>query len=163
CEAAICYTGNLSDPREKKYTLDYYVRLARELKAAGAHIIGIKDMAGLCRPAAARTLVAALKAETGMPLHFHTHDTSGISAASVLAAVEAGCDAVDGAMDAMSGLTSQPNLGSIVEALRHGERDPGIDTTNLRRLSSYWEQVRRSYGAFESDIRSGASEVYVHG
>ncbi|MBV6424973.1 MAG: 4-hydroxy-2-oxovalerate aldolase [Steroidobacteraceae bacterium] len=163
CEAAICYTGNLSDPREKKYTLDYYVRLARELKAAGAHIIGIKDMAGLCRPAAARTLVAALKAETGMPLHFHTHDTSGISAASVLAAVDAGCDAVDGAMDAMSGLTSQPNLGSIVEALRHGERDPGIDTTNLRRLSSYWEQVRRSYGAFESDIRSGASEVYVHG
>ena len=163
CEAAICYTGNLSDPREKKYTLDYYVKLARELKAAGAHIIGIKDMAGLCRPAAARALVAALKAETGLPLHFHTHDTSGISAASVLAAAEAGCDAVDGAIDAMSGLTSQPNLGSIAEALRHGERDPGIDTTNLRRISSYWEQVRQGYAAFESDIRSGASEVYVHG
>jgi len=163
CEAAICYTGNLSDPREKKYTLDYYVKLARELQAAGAHIIGIKDMAGLCRPAAARALVAALKAETGLPLHFHTHDTSGISAASVLAAAEAGCDAVDGAIDAMSGLTSQPNLGSIAEALRHGERDPGIDTANLRRLSTYWEQVRQGYAAFESDIRSGASEVYVHG
>ncbi len=163
CEAAICYTGNLSDPSEKKYTLDYYVKLARELAAAGAHIIGIKDMAGLCRPAAARALVTALKAETGLPLHFHTHDTSGISAASVLAAVDAGCDAVDGAIDAMSGLTSQPNLGSIVEALRHGERDPGIDTANLRRLSAYWEQVRRGYVAFESDIRSGASEVYVHG
>jgi pyruvate carboxylase len=163
CEAAICYTGNLSDPREKKYTLDYYVKLARELKAAGAHIIGIKDMAGLCRPAAARALVAALKAETGLPLHFHTHDTSGISAASVLAAAEAGCDAIDGAIDAMSGLTSQPNLGSIVEALRHTGRDPGIDTTNLRRISSYWEQVRQGYAAFESDIRSGASEVYVHG
>ena len=163
CEAAICYTGNLSDPREKKYTLDYYVKLARELKAAGAHIIGIKDMAGLCRPAATRALVAALKAETGLPLHFHTHDTSGISAASVLAAAEAGCDAIDGAIDAMSGLTSQPNLGSIAEALRQGERDPGIDTANLRKLSSYWEQVRQGYAAFESDIRSGASEVYVHG
>ncbi|MBP7614224.1 MAG: pyruvate carboxylase [Steroidobacteraceae bacterium] len=163
CEAAICYTGNLSDPHERKYTLDYYVKIARELAAAGAHIIGIKDMAGLCRPAAARALVTALKAETGLPLHFHTHDTSGISAASVLAAAEAGCDAVDGAIDAMSGLTSQPNLGSIAEALRHGERDPGIDTANLRRISSYWEQVRRGYAAFESDIRSGASEVYVHG
>ncbi|HNR21465.1 MAG TPA: pyruvate carboxylase [Steroidobacteraceae bacterium] len=163
CEAAICYTGNLSDPREKKYTLDYYVSLARELKAAGAHIIAIKDMAGLCRPAAARALVTAIKSETGLPLHFHTHDTSGIAAASVLAAAEAGCDAIDGAIDAMSGLTSQPNLGSIAEALRHGERDPGIDTAQLRRLSSYWEQVRRGYAAFESDIRSGASEVYVHG
>ena len=163
CEAAICYTGNLSDPRERKYTLDYYLRLARELKAAGTHVLGIKDMAGLCRPRAAYTLVKALKEEIGLPVHFHTHDTSGIAAASVLAAVEAGADAVDGAIDAMSGLTSQPNLGSIVEALRHGVRDPGVDPGKLRMLSSYWEQVRRLYGAFESDIRSGASEVYVHG
>ncbi len=163
CEAAICYTGNLSDPREKKYTLDYYLRLARELKAAGTHVLGIKDMAGLCRPRAAYTLVKALKEEIGLPVHFHTHDTSGIAAASVLAAVEAGADAVDGAIDAMSGLTSQPNLGSIVEALRHGPRDSGVDPGKLRLLSSYWEQVRRLYAAFESDIRSGASEVYVHG
>ncbi|HEY8506912.1 MAG TPA: pyruvate carboxylase, partial [Steroidobacteraceae bacterium] len=163
CEAAICYTGNLCDPREKKYTLDYYLRLARELKAAGTHVLGIKDMAGLCRPRAAYTLVKALKEEIGLPIHFHTHDTSGIAAASVLAAVEAGADAVDGAIDSLSGLTSQPNLGSIVEALRHGPRDTGIDPNNLRVLSAYWEQVRRLYAAFESDIRSGASEVYVHG
>lgn len=163
CEAAICYTGNLSNPQERKYTLDYYLKLARDLKAAGTHVIGIKDMGGLCRPRSAYTLVKALKEEIGLPVHFHTHDTSGISAASVLAAIDAGCDAVDGAIDSMSGLTSQPNLGSIIEALRHTERDPGIDAASLRRLSSYWEQVRRGYAAFESDIRSGASEVYVHG
>jgi pyruvate carboxylase len=163
CEAAICYTGNLSDPHEKKYTLDYYLKLARELKAAGAHVLGVKDMAGLCRPRAAYTLVTALKQEIGLPVHFHTHDTSGISAASVLAAVDAGADAVDGAMDAMSGLTSQPNLGSIVEALRFGPRDTGIDPSALRAISTYWEQARRLYGAFESDIRSGTSDVYVHG
>ncbi|HYK24889.1 MAG TPA: biotin/lipoyl-containing protein, partial [Steroidobacteraceae bacterium] len=163
CEAAICYTGNLSDPRERKYTLDYYVKLARELKAAGTHVLGIKDMAGLCRPRAAFALVEALKAETGLPVHFHTHDTSGIAAASVLAAVEAGADAIDGAIDALSGLTSQPNLGSIVEALRHGPRDPGVDPAALRTISSYWEQARALYAAFESDIRSGTSDVYVHG
>ena len=163
CEAAICYTGNLSDPHESKYTLDYYLRLARELKAAGTHILGIKDMAGLCRPRAAYALVKALKEEVGLPIHFHTHDTSGIAAASVLAAVDAGADAVDGAIDAMSGLTSQPNLGSIVEALRFGPRDPGVDPAKLRMLSAYWEQTRKLYTAFESDIRSGASEVYVHG
>jgi len=163
CEASICYTGNLSDPHEKKYTLDYYLRLARELKAAGTHVLGIKDMAGLVRPRAAYTLVKALKDEIGLPVHFHTHDTSGIAAASVLAAIDAGADAVDGAIDAMSGLTSQPNLGSIVEALRHGPRDPGVDPDKLRLISAYWEQVRRQYAAFESDIRAGASEVYVHG
>jgi pyruvate carboxylase len=163
CEAAICYTGNLLDPRQTKYDLDYYVSLARELEAAGAHILGIKDMAGLCQPRAAFTLVKALKEEVGLPVHFHTHDTSGISAASVLAAIDAGADAVDGAIDSMSGLTSQPNLGSIVEALRHGPRDSGIDPQNLRVLSDYWQQVRQLYAAFESDLRSGASEVYVHG
>ncbi|HET7197782.1 MAG TPA: pyruvate carboxylase subunit B, partial [Burkholderiales bacterium] len=163
CEAAICYTGNLSDPREKKYTLDYYLKLARELKAAGTHVLGIKDMGGLIRPRAAYTLVKALREETGLPLHFHTHDTSGIGAASVLAAIDAGADAVDGAIDALSGLTSQPNLGSIVEALRFGPRDAGLDPGQLRAISSYWEQVRRLYVAFESDVRAGASEVYVHG
>ncbi|MEO8019066.1 MAG: pyruvate carboxylase [Pseudomonadota bacterium] len=163
CEAAICYTGNLSSPKETKYTLDYYLKMGRELKAAGTHILGIKDMAGLCQPNAAYTLVKALKDELKMPVHFHTHDTSGIAAASVLAAVAAGVDAVDGAVDAMSGLTSQPNLGSIVEALRYSPRDTGLDPSNLRAISMYWEQVRKNYLAFESDIRSGASEVYVHG
>jgi len=163
CEAAICYSGNLSDPHEKKYTLDYYLKLARGLKACGVHILGIKDMAGLCQPQAAYMLVKALKDEIGLPVHFHTHDTSGIAAASVLAAVDAGVDAVDGAIDSMSGLTSQPNLGSIVEALRHGPRATGLDPAKLRMLSVYWEQVRKLYAAFESDIRAGASEVYVHG
>jgi pyruvate carboxylase len=163
CEAAICYTGNLTDPRQTKYDLKYYVALARDLKRAGAHILGIKDMAGLCQPRAAFALVKALKEETGLPIHFHTHDTSGIAAASVLAAIDAGADAVDGALDSMSGLTSQPNLGSIVEALRHGPRDTGVSAENLRILSAYWEQVRHCYAAFESDLRSGASEVYVHG
>ncbi|HQR23151.1 MAG TPA: pyruvate carboxylase [Steroidobacteraceae bacterium] len=162
-EAAICYTGNLTDPRQTKYDLEYYVRLAKQLERAGAHVLGIKDMAGLCQPRAAYTLVKALKDEIGIPVHFHTHDTSGIAAASVLMAVEAGVDAVDGALDAMSGLTSQPNLGSIVEALRHGPRDTGLDPENLRLLSNYWEQVRHGYAAFESDMRAGASEVYVHG
>jgi len=162
-EAAICYTGNLSDPAERKYDLGYYVRMAKELEKAGAHVLGIKDMAGLCRPRAAATLVRALKDEIAIPVHFHTHDTSGIAAASVLAAVEAGCDAVDAAVDAMSGLTSQPNLGSIAEALKHSPRDPGLDLESLRLISAYWEQVRHCYGAFESDIRAGASEVYLHG
>ena len=162
-EAAICYTGNLSDPRCTKYDLRYYVKMAKELQAAGAHVLGIKDMAGLCRPQAARDLVSALKQEISIPIHFHTHDTSGISAASVLAAVEAGVDAVDAAMDAMSGLTSQPNLGSIVEALRHGPRETGLDPHAIRQLSHYWDEVRGNYLAFESEERAGASEVYVHG
>jgi pyruvate carboxylase len=163
CEAAICYTGNLINPRETKYDLEYYLKIARELKALGTHVLCIKDMGGLCQPRAAATLVKALKEELGLPIHFHTHDTSGIGAASVLAAIEAGADAVDGAIDALSGLTSQPNLGSIVEALRYGPRDSGLDPDSLRAISAYWEQVRRGYVAFESDIRSGASEVYVHG
>jgi pyruvate carboxylase len=163
CEASICYTGNLSNPRERKYTLDYYRKLARELKAAGTHILGIKDMAGLCQPRAAYDLIRALRDETDLPVHFHTHDTSGIAAASVFAAIAAGADAVDAAMDSMSGLTSQPNLGSIVEALRFGARDPGLDGEHIRAISHYWSQVRHHYAAFESDNRAGASEVYVHG
>ena len=163
CEAALCYTGNLSDPQNTKYDLRYYVKLAKALQSAGAHVIGVKDMAGLCQPRSAHALVKALKEEIGLPVHFHTHDTSGIAAASVLAAVDAGADAVDGAIDALSGLTSQPNLGSIVEALRFGPRESGLDPEKLRSISSYWEQVRHIYAAFESDIRAGASEVYVHG
>ena len=162
CEAAICYSGDLCDPGSK-YDLDYYLRLARELEAAGAHIIGIKDMAGLCKPEAARRLVSALKQEVGLPLHFHTHDTSGISSASAIAAAEAGCDAIDGAMDSWSGLTSQPNLGAIVEALRGSRRDPGLERDAMRRINTYWEGVRYAYGAFESDMRAGSATVFEHG
>jgi len=162
CEAAICYTGDLFDPKRPKYDLDYYVKLARELKAQGAHILAIKDMAGLCRPNAISTLVKALKDETGLPIHFHTHDTSGATAASILAAAEAGVDAVDLAMDSFSGLTSQPNLGSVALALSDTPRDPGLDPATVRDFSDYWEAVRTQYRAFESDLRAGASEVYLH-
>ena len=162
CEAAICYTGDLFDRDRAKYGLDYYLAMARELKAAGAHILGVKDMAGLCRPDHARVLVRELKEETGLPVHFHTHDTSGISAATVLAACEAGADAVDAAMDSFSGLTSQPNLGSIVAALGDGPRCSGIDPATVRAFSDYWEAVRAQYAAFEPDLRAGASEVYLH-
>ena len=163
CEAAICYTGDLSAPSPGRYDLAYYIGLAKELEAAGAHILGIKDMAGLCKPAAARQLVTALKQEVGLPIHYHTHDTSGISAAAVLAAAEAGVDAADAAMGSMSGLTSQPNLGSICEALRGQPRDPGLDRSVLREIDTYWEGVRRQYLAFESDMRAGAATVFEHG
>ncbi|MDH3910436.1 MAG: pyruvate carboxylase [Rhodospirillales bacterium] len=163
CEPAICYTGDLSDPACRKYDLGYYVGLAKELEAAGAHILGIKDMGGLCKPAAADLLVRALKQEIGIPIHFHTHDTSGIAAASVLAAAAAGVDAVDAAIDSMSGLTSQPNLGSIAAALRGGPRDPGLDREALGQLDTYWEGVRRQYLAFESDMRAGSASVFEHG
>jgi pyruvate carboxylase len=161
-EAAICYTGDITDPRRSKYDLGYYLELARRLEAAGAHVLGIKDMAGLCKPRAAELLVRALREEVGIPVHFHTHDTSGISAASVLAAAAAGVDAADAAMDPMSGLTSQPNLGAIVEALRGSPRDTGLPREPLTQVAGYWEAVRRHYQGFESDMRSGAAEVYEH-
>ncbi|MDV2967316.1 pyruvate carboxylase [Nitratireductor aquimarinus] len=162
CEATICYTGDLLDPDRAKYDLKYYVGLAGELEAAGANIIAIKDMAGLLKPGAARVLFKALREATDLPLHFHTHDTSGISAATVLAAVESGVDAVDAAMDALSGNTSQPCLGSIVEALKGDARDTGLDREWVRRISFYWEAVRNQYAAFESDLKGPASEVYLH-
>ena len=162
CEGVLCYTGDMLDSARPKYDLKYYVNLAKELEAAGAHILGIKDMAGLLKPQAAKILVKALKEEVGLPIHFHTHDTSGIAASTILAAVEAGVDAVDAAMDALSGLTSQPCLGSIVEALRGTDRDTGLDAATIRQISFYWEAVRAQYRAFESDLRSGASEVYLH-
>ena len=162
CEGTLCYTGDIFDHGRPKFNLKYYVDLARQLEKAGAHIIGIKDMAGVCKPRAIGALVKALKEEVGLPLHFHTHDTSGIAAASVLAAVEAGCDAVDGALDALSGLTSQPNLGSIAAALKGSERDPGVDLAALQSLSHYWEGVRHAYSPFEPEIRSGTSDVYNH-
>ena len=162
CEGTICYTGDLLDTTRTKYDLQYYVKMAKALEKAGAQMLGIKDMAGICKPRAARELVRVLKQEVGLPLHFHTHDTSGIAAASVLAAVEAGCDAVDGALDSMSGLTSQPNLGAIAASLAGAERDPRIDLDAMQRLSDYWEGVRRYYAPFEADIRSGTADVYRH-
>jgi pyruvate carboxylase len=162
CEAAICYTGDLFDATRPKYNLAYYVKMAKALEKSGAQILGIKDMAGICRPRAARELVRALKQEISLPIHFHTHDTSGISAASVLAAIDAGCDAVDGALDSMSGLTSQPNLGAIAASLAGGERDPQVDLEALQQLSDYWEGTRRYYAPFEADIRSGTADVYRH-
>ena len=162
CEGSICYTGDILDPDRAKYDLNYYVSRGKELREAGAHILGLKDMAGLLKPSSARLLVKALKEEVGLPIHFHTHDTSGISGATVLAACEAGVDAVDAAMDAFSGGTSQPCLGSIVEALRHTDRDTGLDIAAIRRLSNYWEQVRAQYAAFESGLPAPASEVYLH-
>ncbi|MGL4976160.1 MAG: pyruvate carboxylase, partial [Bosea sp. (in: a-proteobacteria)] len=161
-EGAICYTGDLLDPDRAKYDLRYYVSMAKALEKAGCHILGLKDMAGLLKPAAARVLVKTLREEVGLPIHLHTHDTSGISAATVLAAVEAGVDAVDCATDALSGLTSQPCLGSIVAALKGTERDTGLDAEAIRRISFYWEAARGHYAAFESDLKAGASEVYLH-
>lgn len=162
CEAAICYTGDILNSARPKYDLKYYTDLAVQLEKAGAHIIALKDMAGLLKPAAATVLFKALREATSLPIHFHTHDTSGIAAATVLAAVDAGVDAVDAAMDALSGNTSQPCLGSIVEALRGSERDPGLDPEWIRRISFYWEAVRNQYAAFESDLKGPASEVYLH-
>ncbi len=162
CEAAICYTGDILNPDRAKYDLKYYVRMGKELRKAGAHVLGLKDMAGLLKPASARVLIRALKEEVGLPIHFHTHDTSGIAAATILTAAEAGVDAVDAAMDAFSGGTSQPCLGSIVEALAHTDRDTGLSMSAIREISNYWEAVRDQYAAFESGLEAPASEVYLH-
>ncbi|WP_068240416.1 pyruvate carboxylase [Tritonibacter horizontis] len=162
CEGTICYTGDILDPARAKYDVKYYVGMAKELEAAGAHVLGLKDMAGLLKPASAKILIKALKEEVGLPIHFHTHDTSGIAGATILAAADAGVDAVDAAMDAFSGGTSQPCLGSIVEALKNTDRDTGLDIGNIREISEYWEQVRAQYAAFESGLMAPASEVYLH-
>ncbi|MFZ5495895.1 MAG: pyruvate carboxylase [Verrucomicrobiota bacterium] len=162
CEAAICYTGDILDSRRDKFSLKYYVKLARELERMGAHILAIKDMAGLCRPYAAHKLVKTLREEVGLPIHFHTHDTSGIAAASVLRAADAGVSVVDLALAAMSGSTSQPNLNSIVAALQHTPRDTGLDLDRLNAFSDYWEQVRELYRPFDTAPRTGSAEVYLH-
>ncbi len=162
CEGTVCYTGDILNPDRSKYDLKYYVGMAKELEAAGAHVLGLKDMAGLLKPAAARVLIKALKEEVGLPIHFHTHDTSGIAGATILAAADAGVDAVDAAMDAFSGGTSQACLGSVVEALRNTDRDTGLDIGAIREISNYWEGVRHQYAAFESGLEAPASEVYLH-
>src|SRR5262245_56460460 len=162
CEAAICYTGDILDPKSDKYPPSYYVRMAKELEQMGAHILAIKDMAGLCRPFAAEKLVKALRDEIGIPIHFHTHDTSGINAASVLKASEAGVHIADGAIASMSGQTSQPNLNSIIAALAHTRRETGLDLDALNQCSDYWEVVRSYYMPFDSGPKSGTAEVYIH-
>ncbi len=162
CEGTVCYTGDILDPDRAKYDLKYYVAMAQELRDAGAHVLGLKDMAGLLKPGAARILIKALKEEVGLPIHFHTHDTAGIACATILAASEAGVDAVDCAMDALSGNTSQATLGTVVEALRNTDRDTGLDIKAIREISDYWEAVREQYKAFESGLQAPASEVYLH-
>ncbi|SPJ27406.1 pyruvate carboxylase [Falsiruegeria mediterranea] len=162
CEGTVCYTGDILNPERSKYDLKYYVAMGKELRDAGAHVLGLKDMAGLLKPAAARVLIKALKEEVGLPIHFHTHDTAGIASATILAAAEAGVDAVDCAMDSFSGNTSQATLGSVVEALRNTDRDPGLDIKAIREISDYFEAVRGQYAAFESGLQAPASEVYLH-
>jgi pyruvate carboxylase len=162
CEAAICYTGDILDPKRDKYSLEYYVRMAKELERMGAHVLAIKDMAGLCRPFAAEKLVKALRQEIGIPIHFHTHDTSGINAASILKAAEAGVHIADGAVSSMSGQTSQPNLNSVVAALAHTRRDTGVDLDALNQCADYWEVVRGYYAPFDTGPKSGTAEVYLH-
>lgn len=161
CEGTICYTGDIFNPNRAKYNLNYYVKLAKALEKSGAHLLAIKDMSGVCRPQAAYALVKALKDEISMPIHFHTHDTSGISAASVLSALDAGCDIVDAAMDSLSGMTSQPNLGSIVTALANSPRDSKLNHDAILAISTYWEGVRSHYLPFDTSI-SGTSDVYNH-
>jgi pyruvate carboxylase len=162
CEAAICYTGDIFDPARSKYSLTYYVNLAKALVKMGTHILAIKDMAGLCRPYAAYALVKALRDEVDVPIHFHTHDTSGISGASVLRAVDAGADIADAALSSMAGMTSQPPLESLVAALEHTERDTGLDRAKLHALSRYWSAVRDLYYPFEEGLRAPGSDVYQH-
>ncbi len=162
CEGVVCYTGDINDPKRDKYSLKYYVEKAKELEKMGAHILCIKDMAGLCRPFAAKKLVSTLREEVGIPIHFHTHDSSGLNASSVLAASEAGVDIADLAIASMSGSTSQPNLNSVCAALSGQERDPGIDLDALNELSDYWEQVLDFYVPFNTAPRAGSAEVYIH-
>ncbi|WP_309382926.1 pyruvate carboxylase [Cerasicoccus frondis] len=162
CEGTLCYTGNITDPKRDKYDLKYYVDLAKELEKMGAHIIAIKDMSGLCHPLAAEKLVKTLKSEIGIPVHFHTHDSSGIASASIIKAAEAGVDVVDLAISSLSGLTAQPNLNSIVYALAGSKRDTGLDQKFLNELSIYWEAVRQYYGPFDTSPKFGSAEVYEH-
>jgi pyruvate carboxylase len=161
-EAALCYTADLSDPAEKLYTLDYYLRLAEQMVDAGAHILAIKDMAGLLRAPAARTLVTALRERFDLPVHLHTHDTAGGQLATLLAAIDAGVDAVDGAVASMAGTTSQPSLSALVAATDHTERATGLSLQAVSDLEPYWEAVRKVYGPFESGLASPTGRVYHH-
>ncbi len=161
-EATICYTGDILDSSREKYNLNYYVRMAKELEKRGAHIIGIKDMSGLLKPLAAQKLISALKNEVSVPIHLHTHDTTGNAGATVLMAAEAGVDIVDAAISSMSGLTSQPSLNSIAAALKYSDRDTLIDVDGIQRISDYWADVRPVYKSFESDLKTSSAEIYKY-
>lgn len=161
-EACICYTGDLLNPNEKKYTLDYYTNLAKQLEDAGAHIIAIKDMAGLLKPYAAQELIGALKNTISLPIHLHTHDTSSAQLATYIKSIEAGVDVVDVAMASMSGLTSQPNFNTLTEIINGQKRAPAYNINSLNQFSNYWEVVREYYYPFESGLKAGTAEVYQH-
>jgi pyruvate carboxylase len=161
-EVALCYTGDLSDPSERLYTLDYYLRLAEQIVAAGAHVLAIKDMAGLLRAPAAATLVSALRREFDLPVHLHTPDTAGGQLATYLAAIQAGADAVDGAVASMAGTTSQPSLSAIVAATDHSDRPTGLDLQAVSDMEPYWESVRKIYAPFEAGLASPTGRVYHH-
>jgi pyruvate carboxylase len=162
CEAAICYTGDILNPARSKYDLKYYVTLAKRLEKLGANLLAIKDMAGLCKPYAARLLVRALRQEVGIPIHFHTHDSAGVQAAAYVLAADEGVDIVDCATAPFSGMTSQPNLNSVVEAMRFTPRDTGIAFEPLQAVAEYWEVVRRYYAPFESGQLASSADVYLH-
>src|SRR4051794_23043650 len=161
-EVALCYTGDLSDPAEQLYTLDYYLRLAERIVEAGAHVLAIKDMAGLLRAPAARTLVGALRERFDLPVHLHTHDTPGGQLATLLAAIDAGVDAVDAASAAMAGTTSQPALSALVATTDHSPRETGLSLAAVNAMEPYWEAVRRVYAPFESGLPSPTGRVYRH-
>lgn len=161
-EAAICYAGDILDPKRDKYSLNYYVSLAKELEKAGANIIAIKDMAGLLKPYASYKLVKALKDEIGIPIQLHTHDTSGNGQATLMKAIEAKVDIVDTAISSMSGLTSHPSLNGLVALLESHERATGLNLDNLQKLSNYWEDVRGFYSGFESKMIASSTEIYKH-
>lgn len=161
-EACICYTGDILDESRDKYNLDYYVRMAKELEKRGTHILGIKDMSGLIKPMAAKKLIEALKNEISIPIHLHTHDTSGNGVATLMMAANAGVDIIDGAFNSMSGLTSQPALNSIVAAMESTQRDTGIDLDGIQEISEYWAAVRPVYKGFESDMMTGSAEIYKY-
>ncbi len=162
CEAAICYTGDITNPNRTKYSLKYYVDMAKKLEQMGAHILAIKDMAGLCKPAAASILIKALRNEIGIPIHFHTHDTAGVQAAAILEGAKADLDIADAAMAPMSGGTSQPNLNTLVEALRFGERDTQLDSDRLDAIAEYWRSAREFYTPFESVALAATADLYRH-
>jgi len=161
-EACICYTGDISNPNENKYTLPYYVDLAKQLEDAGAHILAIKDMAGLLKPYAATQLITALKQHVDLPIHLHTHDTSGAQLTTYIKAIEAGVDVVDVALASLSGLTSQPNFNTLIEVLQGQEVCPEMDITSLNQFADYWENVRQYYYPFESGLKSSTADVYQH-